>query len=53
MPVKNFCTTKETINVETREGGKKICTNHKSVKELVFKIYKECNSEKTTNLIKK
>ena len=54
MKLKNFCTEKETINKTKRQLSEweKIFANEATDKELISKIYKQLNINKTNNSIK-
>ena len=51
----SFCTTKETIHKVKRQPSEweKIIANETTDKELIFKIYKQFNTRKMNNPIKK
>ena len=53
--IKSFCTTKETTSKMKRQPSEweKIIPNEASDKELISKIYKQLNTRKINNPIKK
>ena len=55
IKLKSFCTRKETINKVKRQPSEweKIIANETTDKELIFKIYKQFNTIKMNNPIKK
>ena len=55
IKLKSFCTAKETINKVKRQcsEGEKIIANETTDKELISKIYKQLNTRKTNNPLKK
>ena len=55
IKLKNFCTMKETISKVKRQPSewKEIITNEATNKELISKIYKQLNSRKINDPIKK
>ena len=55
ITIKSFCTTKETISKVKRQPSewKKIIANEATEKELTSKIYKQLNTRKINDPIKK
>ena len=55
IKLRSFCTTKETISKVKRQPSEweKIIANKATDKELISKIYKQLNSRKTNDPIKK
>ena len=55
IKLKIFCTTKETISKVKKQPSEweKIIANETTDKELIFKIYKQFNTRKMNNPIKK
>ena len=55
IKLKSFCTKKETISKVKRQPSEweKIIANEATDKELIFKIYKQFNTRKMNNPIKK
>ena len=55
IKIQSFCTTKETTNKVKRQPSEweKIIANEATDKQLISKIYKQLNSRKINNKIKK
>ena len=55
IKLKSFCTMKETINKVKRQPSEweKIIANEATEQEFISKIYKQLNTRKTSNPIKK